>query len=120
MGTFSTSMRTVALNLLTQLGNPCTLTKTTLGQYNPQTGATGRSDEEIKTFSAPEKVVSENFGEVGINTNLVGFSDNKVVIPWIGQEIDETWLYNGNNITSISPTETQGDVVIYTITVGEK
>ena len=63
--------------------------------------------------------MSEAFGSLGINTNLVGFSDNKVILPWIGQEIDETWTYNGNNIITVSPTETQGDVVIYTITVGE-
>ena len=120
MGAFSTSMRSVATKLVTDLGNPCTLTKTTLGQYNPQTGETGKSDEKIATFSAQVKEVSESFGQTGINTNLSGFSDNKVIVPWIGEEIDETWLYNDNNILSVSPTTTQGDIIIYTITIGEK
>lgn len=120
MGDFSTAMRGVAVTLTTQLGNPCVLTKITKGEYQPTLGKSPQVKENIDTFSAPAKQMSEQFGQAGINTNLSGFYDNKVIVPWIGQEIDATWLYNGNNILSVSPVETQGEIVIYTIEVGEK
>ena len=120
MGTFSTRMRSVATALVTKLGNPCTLTKVTKGQYNPTTGTTGEARVDYTTFSAPVKKVSDEFGLMGLNTNLTGFGTNKVVLPWIGQEIDTTWEYNGDNITNVESVQSQGDIVIYTITVGEK
>ena len=120
MGTFSTGMRSVATRLITKLGNPCTLTKVTKGQYDPLTGLTSEAEVPIKTFSAPVKKVSDEFGLMGMNTNLTGFSTNKIIVPWIGQEIDTTWKYNNDNITAIESVRSQGDIVIYTITVGEK
>ena len=120
MGAFSTTMRGVATDLMTSLGNPCTLTKVTKGVYSPITGQTEDTQVVIGTFSAPVKKVSQIFGQTGINTNLTGFDDNKVIIPWIGQEIDSTWLYNDNNILSVEETESQGEIIIYTIAVGEK
>lgn len=119
MGTFSDSMRQVATDLVTKLGNPCTLTKITKGEYIPSLGETPVSKKEYPTYSAPVKKVSQDFGQMGINTNLGGFDDNKVIVPWIGLEIDETWRYNDMNIVKVEPTKTQGDIVIYTITVGE-
>ena len=120
MGTFSTRMRSVATRLITKLGDPCTLTKITKGQYNPTTGTTSEAEEDFSTFSAQSSKVSEAFGSNGINTNLVGFDDTTVVVPWIGQEIDELWKYNGSNIISVSSVSSQGDIVIYTLTIGEK
>lgn len=120
MGTFSNRMRSVATDLITKLGNPCTLTKATQGQYNTITGETGNAEEVIATYSAPVKKLSEEFSQLGINTNLTGFSSNKVIVPWVGEKITETWKYNDNNIITVEPIETQGDVVIYTITIGEK
>ncbi len=119
MGTFSDSMRQVATDLVTKLGNPCTLTQIRKGAYIPDLGETPVIKKPYTTYSAPVKKVSQDFGQMGINTNLVGFDDNKVIVPWIGQEIDATWLYNGYNILSVAPVETQGDIVIYTITIGE-
>lgn len=119
MGSFSNSMRQVATDLTTSLGNPCTLTKVTKGDYVVGAGASPEEKEEYSTYSAPVKKVSQDFGQMGINTNLGGFDDNKVIVPWIGLEIDETWLYNDNNIIKVEPISTQGDVIIYTITVGE-
>lgn len=119
MGAFSDSMRTVATTLLGQLGNPCTLTKVSKGEYVVTAGRSPEEKTEYSTYSAPVKKVSQDFGQLGINTNLSGFDDNKVIVPWIGQEIDSTWLYNGHNIIKVEPVETQGDIIIYTITVGE-
>ena len=120
MGAFSDSMRAVATELTTTLGNPCILTKVTKGEYVVSIGKSPTETTDYSTFSAPVKKVSQDFGQMGINTNLSGFDDNKVIVPWFGQTIDKTWLYNGNNIVSVAPIETQGDVVIYTIEVGEK
>lgn len=120
MGVFSTQMRQVAVDLTASLGNPCVLTKVTKGQYNTSLGKSPQSLEDFPTFSAPVKQVSQDFGGAGINTNMSGFDDNKVIVPWIGQEIDKTWLYNGQNIVSVAPTDSQGDIIIYTIEVGEK
>ena len=117
---FSDDMRIVATDLMTSLGNPCTLTKVTKGEYNPQIGKQPESKKDFATYSAPVKKISSQFGQIGINTNLGGIDDNKVIVPWIGQEIDKSWLYNGNNIISVEATETQGVVIIYTITIGEK
>lgn len=119
MGAFSDSMRTVATDLITQLGNPCTLTKVVKGDYVVSVGDAPEEKTDYSTYSAPVKKISYDFGQMGINTNLTGFNDNKVIVPWIGQEIDSTWLYNGNNILTVEETRTQGDIVIYTITVGE-
>tara|TARA_R110000772_G_scaffold5454_1_gene19461 strand:- start:13614 stop:13982 length:369 start_codon:yes stop_codon:yes gene_type:complete len=119
MGAFSTSMRATATKLVTDLGNPCILTKITKGSYIPSLGETPVSKKNYSTYSAPVKKISQDFGQMGINTNLGGFDDNKVIVPWIGMEIDETWRYNDMNIIKVQPTETQGDIVIYTITIGE-
>lgn len=120
MGTFSNAMREVAYTLTSELGNPCVLTKVEKGEYVPSIGKSPENKTDFATFSAPVKQVSDSFGQMGINTNLSGFDDNKVIVPWIGEEIDPTWLYNGNNILNVAPVETQGDVVIYTIEIGEK
>lgn len=120
MGDFSNAMRDVAYTLTSSLGNPCVLTKVTKGEYIPSLGKSPVVEETFNTFSAPVKKVSQDFGQMGINTNLAGFDDNKVIVPWIGEEIDATWLYDGFNIISVAPIRTQGDIVIYTIEVGEK
>lgn len=120
MGTFSTRMRAVATRLITKLGDPCTLTKVTKGQYDPDLGTTGEAKEDFASYSAQVSKVSQSFGDAGFNTNLVGFDDTSVVVPWIGEEIDETWEYNGSNITSVSSVSSQGNIVIYTLGIGEK
>lgn len=119
MGAFSNSMRAVAVDLMTQLGNPCVLTKVTKGTYDVQIGKSPLIETNYPTFSAPVKEISQHFGANGINTNLTGFSKNKVTVPWVGVEIDTTWRYNGQNIITVQPTETQGDVILYTIEVEE-
>lgn len=119
MGTFSDGMRTVATNLTAKLGNPCTMTKVTVGEYITSIGESPKELDYFATFSAPVKKITMDFGQMGTNTNLSGFDDNKVIIPWFGEEVDTTWLYNGHNITTVAPTDTQGDVVIYTLTIEE-
>ena len=120
MGAFSSNMRNVAIALCTKLGNQCTLTKKVRGAYDPTTGLTTSNDTVINTYSAPASEMSVAFGRDGQNTNLAGFDSNRIVVPWIGQEIDETWLYNDQNILSVAPIRSQDDIIIYTISVGEK
>ncbi len=117
---FATDMLSVAVNLCTELGNSCVLTKNVAGAYDPATGETPQTATTINTFSAPVKKMSDIFPLNGSNTNLSGFDDNKVIIPYPGEEIDSTWLYNGNNVISVEPIMTQNQIIIYTISVGEK
>ena len=120
MGSFSTRMRGTATRLITKLGNSCVLTKVTEGAYIASLGKTETSELDIPTFSASIKKSSDIFSLTGTNTNLIGFNDNKVIVPWIGQEIDTSWKYNGNNIISVEPIKTQDEIIIYTLTIGEK
>ena len=120
MAAFSTSMRKVAQDLIKELGNACTLTKVTYGEYDPDLGETPETEVVINTYSAPTKNISVMFGQNGQNTNLNAFDSNKVTVPWINQEIDSTWKYNGYNILTVEPIEAQNDIIVYTITVGEK
>ncbi len=117
---FADDMRTVATNLLRELGSSCVLQRITPGEYDPVTGETPDTVEDFSTYSGPVKLVSEVFGQDGINTGLDAFESNKVIVPWIGYEIDTTWRYNGFNIVFVATTETQNKPIIYTITVGEK
>ena len=119
MGAFSTKMRTVADDLITKLGNPCTVEKVTKGSYNTSIGKTEEAIQVFNTFSAPSKDISINFGSDGQNTNLAGFDEGKVSIPYLGinQMMDETWTYNGEAIKTVEKIETQGEVVIFILTV---
>ena len=119
MGTFSTKMRTVANDLITKLGNPCTVEKITKGGYNTDTGKTETAIQVFHTSSAPAKDISISFGQDGKNTNLAGFDEGKVSIPYlaINQIMDETWTYNGEAIKTVEKIEAQGEVIIFTITV---
>jgi len=119
MGAFSKEMRKVAKDLMKELGNPCVLVKVEVGAYDPLTGRTVKDTQTFNTFSAPYKHVSVLFGSDGINTNLSGFNDNKVTVPWVGYPIDTAWTYDGQDITKVEAVESQGDVIIYTITLSE-
>lgn len=119
MGAFSDNMRSVATTLITNFGSTCTLTKITKGQYIPSAGKSNEAKEDFKTVSTPAKRVSEQFGALGINTNLAGFTNEKVIVPWFGKTVDETWLYNGHNIISVEETIAQNDIIIFTLEIGE-
>lgn len=117
MGAFSTSMRSTATKLVTKLGSPCKLTKVTEGAYNPQIGKTDEAREDFDAYSAPAKIMSEQFGQQGMNTNLGGFSSEEVTVPWFGEVIDKSWLYNDSKIVSVKSTEAQGEIIIYTLAI---
>lgn len=120
MGTFSEDMRTVAADLIKELGNSCTLERVIKGEYNPSTGKTAETVQSFETYSAPVSINPLLMGLDGINTNLSGFNTNKIIVAWFGYELDATWRYNGHNILSVVPTRTQDDVVIYTLEIGEE
>lgn len=117
MGTFSPRMRTTAEELITEFGSACVLTKVEKGQYVASLGRAPEVTTDYDTFSAPAKIMSHQFGLEGPNTNLSGFDTEDVTIPWFGQVIDKTWLYNNSNIVSVKATEAQGDVIIYTLSI---
>ena len=119
MGTFSTGMRTTAMRLITKLGNPCTVEKIIKGGYNPDLGKHEEAIQVFNTFSAPAKDISIAFNQDGTNTNLAGFDDGKVSIPYlaINQVMDETWTYNGEAIKTVEKIESQGEVIIFILTV---
>ena len=120
MGAFSKEMRQVAVDLMKDLGSSCVLTKVTKGEYDTTLGEAPETKQDFPTYSAPIKKMSVVFPDNGSGTNLDAFDSNRITVPWIGQEIDTTWLYNGFNIVSAEPVETQNDIVIYNILVGEK
>jgi hypothetical protein len=120
MGAFSQEMKQLVIDLTRELGNPCTLTKVTKGVYDPLTGETPPSaTQTITTFSAPAQDMTQAFGSDGENTNLDGFDSEAVMIPFF-PGIDKGWLYDGQNITSLAPLKTQGEIVAYNISVGVK
>ena len=125
MGTFSSNMRTMATELTKKLGNSCTLTAFTTEPkvYDPLTGeytAPTVPPSTYQIYSAPSRDMSAIFGRTGENTNLSGFNDASYTIPWFGFPVTEEWLYNGQNILSVAPLESQDDVIAYNITVGIK
>jgi hypothetical protein len=120
MGTFSDNMRAVALRLSKQLGNSCTITKVTQGQYDPLTGKTNEVIQTYPTYCVPLSKANEVFGLDGENTNLAGFDDTRVLVPYTIFKIDPTDLFNGQNIIDVSTTESQDNIIMYNLTVGEK
>ena len=122
MAAFSQSMRILASKLCKELGNNCVLTKVTAGAYDPLTGKTSETRQDFPTYSAQSSKYNETFGSDGQNTNLDAFRGESVVVPWLGinQVIDSTWEYDGHNILTVAETTTQNEIVIFTITVGEK
>lgn len=120
MGAFSQQMKQVVIDLTKELGNPCILTKVGKGVYDPVTGTTPpAATQTVNTFSGPNSMMSEMFGRDGENTNLMGFNSESVIIPFFAG-FDETWLFDGQNITSVAPLKTQGDIVAYNIEIGRK
>jgi hypothetical protein len=116
---FADEMQAMVLELATELGNSCTLEKRVKGQYDP---ATGRTSEVVTTFNTYSVAISDiniPFALGGENTNLAGFGRESTLIPWMGEPIDETWTYNGENINTVSPIKSQNMVIAYTITVGK-
>ncbi len=116
---FSSEMRQVALDQMTELGNPCILTQISYGEYDPATGKTQEVNLEIPTYYAPTKKMSAFFGMDGINTGLAGFNETKVIVPWVGQAIDTTWKFNNNDITHVEEISAQGDIIVYNLTIAE-
>ncbi len=117
MGVFSQEMRGVAKDLIKELGNKCTLEKITRGVYDPLTGETPETKVVMPTFSAPSSMFNRVWQQDGQNTNLAGFDDEAVVVAWFGHVIDETWTYDGAAISSVRPTMSQDDIIIFAISV---
>jgi len=120
MGQFSRDMRKTATDLIKQFGSRCVLTKVSKnGEYDPNTGNTVKTTKDFPMYGSVNSEVNRHFAPLQ-NTNLLAFTDKNVMIAWFGEEVDATWLYNGQNIILVQPIETQDDIVAYTITVGEK
>ncbi len=120
MGVFSNQIKQLVIDLTKELGNPCTLTNVTKGTYDPVTGTTPpAATQTINTFSGPNSLLSEVFNRNGENTNLDGFNSESVIIPFFAG-VNKGWLYDGQNILTIAPLKTQGEIVAYNITIGRK
>ena len=117
---FASEMAQLVVDLTKELGNPCILTKVVAGVYDPLTGETPpASTQMIPTFSAPASDISALFSRDGENTNLGGFSNKNVMIPYFA-DIDTGWQFDGQNILTLEPIKTQGEAVAYEISVGVK
>lgn len=116
-------MRKVAKDLCKELGNSSVLTKVVQvpTDYDPATGkSTATSTTDYDIYTAQNSKMSGMFPLDGQNTNLEGFKEGGYIIPWFGQMIDTTWLFDGQNITSVSEIKSQNDIIVFTIGVGEK
>ena len=120
MSDFSRDMRQTVLELCKELGNVCTLEHVTYGNYDPATGKTPETITEYKTYSAQSKKLSVDFGLTGANTNLSGMHLERIIVPWVGAEVDTTWKYNGQNITNVSSLESDNEVIYYELAIGDK
>jgi hypothetical protein len=120
MGAFSDEMRAVATELIKEFGSDCVLTKVSKnGVYDPITGTTANTSVDFATYCAPTNKINIDFGD-GRNANLLAFSNTSVTVAWFGEMVDATWLFNGQNIKTVTPVETQNDVVIFNLIIGEK
>ena len=113
-------MRQVATDLCQELGNKATLTKVTPASYDPSTGNTPDTKTDYPVYTAQNSHFAGVFPEDGRNTNLQGFYSGGYIVPWFGQPIDTTWLYNGFNIKELTDIRSQDDIIAYNIIVGEK
>ena len=120
MSAFSDRLRATATSLCKKYGEAVELKKITPGEYDPATGETPSIEHVIKTFASQSSKLNETFSLDGTNTNLAGFNSEDYIIPWPGEKIDATWLFNDNNITNVSSTSATGDIIIYVISVGSK
>ena len=120
MSAFSDRLRATSLSLCKQYGEAVELKKVTPGEYDPITGETSSTEQVIKTFASQTSKMNESFSLDGTNTNLSGFDTEDYIIPWPGEVIDTTWMFNDANITHVNSTSANGDVIIYTISVGSK
>ena len=120
MGQFSQEMRQLAKDLCRELGNKSVLTKVTAGDYDPATGKTTQVKKDTIVYTAQNNRISAFLPMDGQNTNLQGFSESGQLVPWFGEEIDTTWLFDGNNISGVGDIKSQNEVIAYIISVGEK
>jgi len=122
MGAFSTSMRKVATDLIKALGNRCSLVMPGgPSTYDPATGLSAiPAPRAFKVHAAPAKLVNTAFGQSGINTNLLAFDDETVIVAWFGKEVDATWTFDGGNIKFVKPIRAQDEIIAFTITLGKK
>jgi len=120
MGQFSRDMRKTATDLIKQFGDSCVLTKVSKnGEYDPNTGKTIKTTKDFAIFGSVNSDVNNHFASLQ-NSNLLAFTSTSVMIAWFGEEVDSTWLYNGQNIITVTPIRTQNDIVAYTLSIGEK
>lgn len=119
---FAEDMRKMAQDLCKKFGNSCTLKKEAVGTYDPNTGKTIPNGNPIliNIYSAPENKVSQFFANFGANTNLSGFYDEQILVPWFGYEMDTTWTYNDKHIVNIEILQTQDKIIAYGVTIGTK
>ena len=117
MGAFSSDMRQVAKDLCRELGNNCVLTKITTGAYDPSLGKSVETTVDYPVYSAQSSYFSRMFATNGDNTNLSGFNDEIVTVPWFGEVIDTTWRYDGAEISNVSAVKSQNDIIIFNITL---
>ena len=119
MGAFSESMLSVALNLITEFGNDCTLSKkiTTDKVYNPITDAYDGTDSSV-TISTKCSISDL---EVGTSDREQNPAIRKVAtVPYSTDlaDLDATWRLDDNEIYKVDKVMSQNDVIIFKLYIG--
>ena len=103
---FAKKLNKTAYGLIFKYGNYGTLTKITLGEYNPDIG---RREETPTNYNV--KYFKENFSSFDIAQGLAGVDDFKATVAF-EEAIDKTWLLDGAEIINVLKTEVQDTLVI--------
>jgi hypothetical protein len=120
---FSTDMQQVVIDNLSELGNDCILTKVTIGEYNPTLGKSVDTNIAVNTYCTASKDTTDSLMALAGNKNfnMSGFGSSKQMIPFqVGYDIDATWNFNGEQITSIEKIEAQNNVIAYILSISSK
>jgi len=119
MGAFSEGMRAVGLDLITQFGNDCILTKDIVGNkvYNPLTDEYTGTNESL-TYNT--KCVFSSLEEGGRDKEENPKIKRIASIPYDSYmaELDTTWKLDDNEIYKVTKVMSQNDILIFKVYIG--
>jgi hypothetical protein len=119
MGAFSQNMQGVGVDLITQFGNDCVLTKKVITDkvYNPVTDEYVGTDASI-SFNC-KCVVSDL--EEGSKAKEENPAIKKVAtIPYYVDivDLDASWQLDGNEIYKVDKSLSQNDIILFKVYIG--
>lgn len=102
------TVRNEVNKVINSLGDTMTLTKVTISGYNTTTGKNNTTTEDYTVRGVFSAVTSNDVVE-----GLIGMTDKKVTFYAEYNDVDESWLVNGQNIITIQQVGFDDKLVIY-------